>query len=727
MLSDRLNRRQNVMRKLFRACFSAVVAAAFATACPMLAQEPTEANTSAAAGEEAQVKVISTRQRAFSIPVSIDTGSGATPKEVQLLISTDHGVNWSIHARQPPGATAFKFRADADGEYWFTSRTIDEKGRGTPAGGPKAELKVLIDGTPPVTELMAEATPEGRVKVTWKAQDFSIRADGIRIEYQAGEPTNPKWLPVPIGAKDVRRNETAFWGQSVFDPTTPIRVIDLRLVARDGVGNSSSATSQAILPKTTSKVAASESAPMSTAPITAATSGRVASKPTSSGSIADQPARGGGDPFQRRRQTETTSKEADEATDVASNEPTSQSWPADNRMPSDVAEAPVPVLPAKSLNLRHNRKEAEPPPANDVVETQSKSRPVKQASTGASKKQPVDAATEPTEDSATTAAEESSGADELEMAVTSPFSGASNPKKSPISGPYTRPFIDRNRPIGRESRSAVKEEVAESPEVSETAETEQENPVTDVAADSPSEETPTAESSTYDATSGDRPRTVNDKHIKLDYDLDGVGPAGVKAVELWGSKDGGKTWDRWGEDDDKRSPFEIHVESEATFGFCMVVVSNNGLASKPPQAGDTADVWLIVDTTKPTVTLEQAGCGQGEHAGKLDIRWKAEDAHLGERPISILFSEKAEGPWVTVAAGLPNSGQYYWAVDSRTPRKLFLKIECRDEAGNIASDMPAEPIGLEGLTPKGRIKAASPQSSKSNNSKESAFKTPLFK
>lgn len=726
MLSDRTNRRQNVMRKLFRTCLAALVAGTFVTATrPLWTQEPTEANVGAVSADEAPVKLISTRQRTFSIPVSIDAGSGATPKEVQLLTSNDQGATWNIHARQQPGATAFKFRADADGEYWFSSRTIDEKGRGTPAGGPKPELKVLIDGTPPVTELTAEATPEGRVKVTWKAQDLSIRAEGIRIEYQAGEPNNPKWLPVPIGAKDVRRNETSFWGQSVFDPKTPVRVIDLRLIARDAVGNSSSASGQAILPKATSKVADGGLS----APLTAATSGRVASKPAAPASAIPDATGGPGDPFRRHRQTETSKETADAPeADVAADQPASQSWPADNRMPDDVADAPPPVVPAKSLNLRHNRKEAEPPPASDVAEIHNKTKQIKQASTAASKRPSVEVEAEPQEDvAATQAADESSIANDVEMAVSSPFSGESYPRKSPVAAPYTRPFFDRNRPIGRDSKNALKEETQDTAAVAETSEDQQETPASDVATDSQGDETITAESSTYDAAAGNHPQAQNDKHVKLEYDLEGVGPAGVKAVELWGTKDGGKTWERWGEDQDKTSPFEFEVRTEATFGFSMVVVSNNGLASKPPQAGDSPDVWMTIDTTKPTVQLEQAACGNGEHAGKLDIRWKAEDAHLGERPISILFSEKAEGPWITVAAGLPNSGQYYWAVEARTPRKLFLKIECRDEAGNVASDMPAEAIGLEGLAPKGRIKAAASTGSKSGNSKESAFKSPLFK
>lgn len=656
-------------------------------------QQPTDA--------AADVKTLTTKQRAFSIPVTIDNGSGATPREVQLLGSTDQGRNWKVFDRQQPDQPAFKFRADGDGEYWFASRTIDDKGRGTPSGAPKPELKVIIDGTPPKVDLLAEATPEGRVKVTWKAEDLSIRPDGIRLEYQAGEVRNPTWLPVPVAAKDVRRNETSFWGESVFDPKTPIRLIDLRLIVRDGAGNSSSATAQAILSRATPKTNEA------VGPKTAPTSPRVTAQPKTA-APSGQP----NDPFLRRRQAESAEiadeppAQGDAASPDEVAESTGQAWPADNRPPQDVADAPAPVVPSKSLGLRHNRGQADDPPAGGTSTT---TNPIRGKTAG------QDVARHPSEESS------AANTDAVEIAASSPF-GKKNPaQSSTIDGPYTRPFANRGKfaslPAGDDEATPKT-----SPPSSDSVYGDE--PLDDVSDRSgPPQGEPEGESRSFEGPTGDRPRAVNDKHIKLDYDLDGVGPAGVKAVELWGTKDGGKTWDRWGEDDDKRSPFEIHVESEANFGFCMVVVSNNGLASKPPQAGDPADVWITVDTTAPTVRLEQAACGQGEHAGKLDIRWKAEDAHMGDRPISIAFSEKQDGPWVTVAAGLPNNGQYLWAVDSRTPRKLYLKIEARDEAGNVASDIPVEPISLEGLTPRGKIKSAAPQ----NQGKSSAFKTPLFK
>src|SRR4029079_7275118 len=50
------------------------------------------------------------------------------------------------------------------------------------------------------------------------------------------------------------------------------------------------------------------------------------------------------------------------------------------------------------------------------------------------------------------------------------------------------------------------------------------------------------------------PKLVGSRTFALEYDLDDAGRGGVSKVELWGSRDGGKTWSRYAQDDDNRSP-----------------------------------------------------------------------------------------------------------------------------------------------------------------------------
>jgi hypothetical protein len=225
-----------------------------------------------------------------------------------------------------------------------------------------------------------------------------------------------------------------------------------------------------------------------------------------------------------------------------------------------------------------------------------------------------------------------------------------------------------------------------------------------------------------DAPLGQRPRLTNSRRFSLDYDVETVGPDGVSAVELWGTSDGGRTWAKWGDDPDRNSPFDVEVNNESTYGFRIVIVGKSGLATSAPQSGDAADIWVGIDATRPTAHLTGAAYGQGEAAGKLDIRWEASDGNLGPRPITLAISDRPDGQFTPIAAGLPNVGQYSWEFDPRSPRQIYLRLEVRDEAGNIAIDQLTEPIKVEGLEPKGRIRGFNP----APESSREAFRSPLF-
>jgi hypothetical protein len=207
---------------------------------------------------------------------------------------------------------------------------------------------------------------------------------------------------------------------------------------------------------------------------------------------------------------------------------------------------------------------------------------------------------------------------------------------------------------------------------------------------------------------GERPQMTRATRFQLHYDVDAVGPSGVDEVQLWATADGGQTWRPWGTDDDLKSPFDVVVEEEGIFGFHVVVIGRNGLAGRKPRTGDLADMYVGVDTKKPLAKLTAAAYGEGDQAGKLLIRWEASDAYLDPRPITLKFSEDPAGPWTIIASGLPNSGEFAWPADAQVPAAVYLQLEVRDEAGNMATDQTADPVRIEGLAPKARIRGIQP-------------------
>jgi hypothetical protein len=228
------------------------------------------------------------------------------------------------------------------------------------------------------------------------------------------------------------------------------------------------------------------------------------------------------------------------------------------------------------------------------------------------------------------------------------------------------------------------------------------------APSAPAQATRDATPSTGTLPTGERPRMTSSKRFNLDYSVDAVGPAGVEKVELWVTRNGGLDWDLGWIDEDRESPLLVEVDDEGIYGFRLVIVGKNGLASQTPRSGELADLWIGVDATKPTVEITSAAYGSDEHAGQLDIRWVAADSHLANRPVTLSFSNQPDGPWTTIAAGLPNTGQYHWRVDSRVPAQFYLRIEVRDEAGNTAAHRLDQPLQSAGLSPKASIRGFAP-------------------
>lgn len=207
---------------------------------------------------------------------------------------------------------------------------------------------------------------------------------------------------------------------------------------------------------------------------------------------------------------------------------------------------------------------------------------------------------------------------------------------------------------------------------------------------------------------GERAHMTRSKRFNLDYSIDDVGPLGVEKVELWVTRNGGRDWDLWGLDEDRESPFSVSVDEQGIYGFRIVIVGRNGLASETPRGGDAADLWVGVDTKKPEADIKSAAYGSEAFAGHLDVQWTVTDDHLGTKPITLMISEKRNGPWTPIASGLSNTGQHHWRVDSRVPDSFYLRLEARDEAGNVATRDLDKPIKSAGMTPKGHVRGFKP-------------------
>ncbi len=201
---------------------------------------------------------------------------------------------------------------------------------------------------------------------------------------------------------------------------------------------------------------------------------------------------------------------------------------------------------------------------------------------------------------------------------------------------------------------------------------------------------------------------VNGQQFALDYDLESVGKWGVSRVEVWGTRDGGQTWRAYAQDSDNRSPVNISTPEPGRYGFRILVQGVGSLPVDPPVPGDEPQVWVEVDPQQPTARITSAAQGEGYYGDHLIITWQAEDANLESRPVALFYSAAPSGPWMPIASSLENSGRYAWRLQRHLPKVLYLRIEARDRAGNLAIDQTQQPVALGFSQPAGRIRSARP-------------------
>lgn len=212
------------------------------------------------------------------------------------------------------------------------------------------------------------------------------------------------------------------------------------------------------------------------------------------------------------------------------------------------------------------------------------------------------------------------------------------------------------------------------------------------------------------------PLLVSSARFNLQYAIDGAGPHGPALVELWLSRDGGRTWIPQPEDVDRSSPYPVDLGGEGTYGIWLVVQSASGLGDRPPQPGDRPMQWVVVDTTAPTVQLDPPQVGYGPQLGKVLITWRAADPHLDKRPVLLSYRNADEpgGDWIPFSDRIDNTGRFVWTVPTSAPPRLHIRIDVMDKLGNRANSettTTGQPVVVDRSRPRGRILGLDPNAS----------------
>lgn len=211
---------------------------------------------------------------------------------------------------------------------------------------------------------------------------------------------------------------------------------------------------------------------------------------------------------------------------------------------------------------------------------------------------------------------------------------------------------------------------------------------------------------------------VGSPRFNLKYAVEDAGPDGPALVELWVTRDGGRSWSRQPEDTDRASPYAVELSGEGTFGLWLVVQSQSGLGDPPPAPGDRPQMWVEVDSSPPDVQFDGVRVGTGSHAGKVAINWRASDPHLGPKSVTISYRpDRPDAAWQPIGDAVDNTGQFNWTVPPDVPARFHVKIDVVDSLGNqrSAESTANGPIIVDRTRPKGRILGLDPSAQNGAN------------
>jgi hypothetical protein len=198
-------------------------------------------------------------------------------------------------------------------------------------------------------------------------------------------------------------------------------------------------------------------------------------------------------------------------------------------------------------------------------------------------------------------------------------------------------------------------------------------------------------------------RMVNSKRISINYELKEVGKSGIAVVELWYTRNEGRSWQKYDEKTTPQSPYVVTVNDEGLYGFTLVAKNRAGGGEPPPKVGDSPQVWVEVDLTKPVVHIGSVDVGRGAEAGTLTINYTATDKNIARQPISLSYAEKPDGPWTPIIQGEENTGRYVWRMPESVPFEFHVRVDAMDRAGNVGRAESAKPVIVDLSQPKVQV------------------------
>jgi hypothetical protein len=195
---------------------------------------------------------------------------------------------------------------------------------------------------------------------------------------------------------------------------------------------------------------------------------------------------------------------------------------------------------------------------------------------------------------------------------------------------------------------------------------------------------------------------VRDRQVQLDFEVDRQGPSGVKKIEVYMTWDDGHSWMKWWETANTNPPLQLTLpDREGPFGFRLVLYSGAMRSEGPPRPGDSPQVRLFVDWTRPDCTLYTPTMDPSQ-PNALVLHYKATDPNLVTNSIALEYSTRPDGDWkmITAPPSRPSSlghgiRECTWSLPTDPPDAVYMRMTALDLAGNRGEFITRDPITVD--------------------------------
>ncbi len=147
----------------------------------------------------------------------------------------------------------------------------------------------------------------------------------------------------------------------------------------------------------------------------------------------------------------------------------------------------------------------------------------------------------------------------------------------------------------------------------------------------------------------------------------------------------------------------VDVTATPGAGFAFVGWSGDTTGNDNPLTvlmnGNKNITGQFDDVAAPAVTVLSPNGGESFPVGSMQsLQWNALDNQVVARVTLALSRSGPGGPFDTLAADVPNTGQWDWTVTGSVTAQALLQVTARDSAGNAAADTSDSSFAISTVT-----------------------------